>query len=807
MKEIFNKLKENKKILIPITSILLLMILLAGVSFALFNYSNNTGNNGINSGHISMTYTESSNEYIVENALPMKEQEGVNSTNYFEFSVTTKSPTNANDDEGVSIPYEITITESEGNTLTNDKIKMYVTEVEGEKEIDHTIPTFVSYFEPSLYKDGQIKVGFNLHLHRNGNETVTTKYRLRAWIDEDVDVSNWNTLGEFVYKFKVNVNGEAKYQGYHTDQSCFTYELNDNNNYSITGYDYGKCGGKNIVIPKNILETKVLPATLENINWVSDEEFVEIYKDMMISQGVCDSYGTIETDDDWQGCLAANNVTQEEFEQFALSDYSELKTNFEPYIGYPKTAYGSELLENLNNIEEMGVGTLEWSEEKEIKVTTKIDTIKSFVNTQVAAVSNDENINVIDNLNNITNKRGYNNIVMVSDTYDKINNIIVPENIIIETDAFSTYEINNLIDRKGDFPSGCFEYTPYNSDIAITSYKCLGVNSLVLPSTIENIPVVGIYPETFKDKRLKKISISNNLIGIASYAFSDNELTNVIIPDNIKSISTYAFLNNNIAKLYLPEGIQAIGDSAFKNNQILSVDIPDSVSYVGEYSFQNNKIANLKLGNQITFMGKFAFADNELTILEIPEGISGIRRSVFENNKLKYVTVPDTVDLSSGIFYKNKIEKIVNSDGYTSGACFTLKEENETLSITNFHCNGLQQLDIPPTVNNKEITKIDDHALGGYQVSYGFVKINIPDTIVSIGKYAFQKNKIKEIVIPKNVTEIGQYAFLENTNLRKIVNKTNLAFDWNNIINGTSSDSFIAGTVTNQYGNIEIISE
>ena len=48
MKEILNKLKENKKILIPITSVLLLMILLAGVSFALFNYSNNTGNNGIN---------------------------------------------------------------------------------------------------------------------------------------------------------------------------------------------------------------------------------------------------------------------------------------------------------------------------------------------------------------------------------------------------------------------------------------------------------------------------------------------------------------------------------------------------------------------------------------------------------------------------------------------------------------------------------------------------------------------------------------------------------------------------------------
>ena len=56
MKQILNKIKQNKKLLIPITSILLLIVLLAGVSFAVFNYSNNNaGNNDINSGHISMT--------------------------------------------------------------------------------------------------------------------------------------------------------------------------------------------------------------------------------------------------------------------------------------------------------------------------------------------------------------------------------------------------------------------------------------------------------------------------------------------------------------------------------------------------------------------------------------------------------------------------------------------------------------------------------------------------------------------------------------------------------------------------------
>ena len=66
MKQILNKFKKNKKILIPIKSILLLLILVAGITFAAFNYSNDNPNtNNINSGHISFVYTEPSNKYVV----------------------------------------------------------------------------------------------------------------------------------------------------------------------------------------------------------------------------------------------------------------------------------------------------------------------------------------------------------------------------------------------------------------------------------------------------------------------------------------------------------------------------------------------------------------------------------------------------------------------------------------------------------------------------------------------------------------------------------------------------------------------
>ena len=92
---------------------------------------------------IPITIELPSNEYIIENALPMKDIEGMNSTNYFEFSVTTTASTNDTDNEGVSIPYEITITESEGNTLTNNQTTMVMVQefIPNVKFGDHRVLT------------------------------------------------------------------------------------------------------------------------------------------------------------------------------------------------------------------------------------------------------------------------------------------------------------------------------------------------------------------------------------------------------------------------------------------------------------------------------------------------------------------------------------------------------------------------------------------------------------------------------------------------------------------------------------------
>ena len=493
-KNILNKLKNNKQLMLTICGVFLLLLLCGGVTFAIFNYSNVGDDSNINSGYISMTYTEPSNEYVVENALPMKDAEGMNTSNYFEFSVTTTAPTNDTDDNGVSIPYEITITESEDNTLTSNQIKMYLTEVEGEKEVVNTLPTLVSNLEDSLYKNEGTKVGFNLHLHRNGNKTVTTKYRLRAWVDYNVDVSDWDTAGKYEYKFRVNVNGEATYQGYETDQSCFAYEENANGNYSITGYDFSKCDSKNIVVPTSVPEESVGKEILA-LNWADDATFIEWYKNMMLSDGFCKEYTTETGKEDWAGCLEYNETTEDAFNQEALNLYSNIKTEYSFLNDWVGDNYYDHLDEiedyNLKEVFSLGILVLETAEDEEIMVDKKIDEIKSFANANVTAVSNEKYLNKVNDLNNVVGKYKTNSLTIANET-PIINGLIIPNGVTITNDAFSTIEINQLVDRKGNFPSSCFVYTSASNAITIADYKCQGVKNLRLLSNIDNLPVTTI---------------------------------------------------------------------------------------------------------------------------------------------------------------------------------------------------------------------------------------------------------------------------------------------------------------------------
>ncbi len=193
---------KKKKLTMIGLSIFALAIVTLG-TYALWSQISTTRENTISTGQVKMSYTEV-NELTLNNALPMKDEDGKKQTNYFDFSVSSYIKTNANDNTEQKLNYNVileplTVT----NPLTNNEVKVYLTKIENGTETEVTGPTTIDKLNQYVIKSQE-------ETFSNNKGEVTTSYRIRAWIDYDVDASKFNNQSHsYSYKFRVNVNNEA----------------------------------------------------------------------------------------------------------------------------------------------------------------------------------------------------------------------------------------------------------------------------------------------------------------------------------------------------------------------------------------------------------------------------------------------------------------------------------------------------------------------------------------------------------------------------------------------------------------------
>ena len=192
---------DKKKIIVTSALLVAIVVLVAGISYSIFTYTSNSEFNTIDLGRISMSYTEPSNAYVLDNALPMNDDEGKVQSKYFEFIVTSHATTNESDSVGVRIPYEISISDitiDEGMVaLPKSAIKVSLAMVDGTVETEVVSPTLISNLATGVVYQTE-------DVHRQGSTAIANKYRLRAWISSDFDMST--TQDTYQYKFRVNVN-------------------------------------------------------------------------------------------------------------------------------------------------------------------------------------------------------------------------------------------------------------------------------------------------------------------------------------------------------------------------------------------------------------------------------------------------------------------------------------------------------------------------------------------------------------------------------------------------------------------------
>ncbi|MBQ9115511.1 MAG: leucine-rich repeat protein [Clostridia bacterium] len=220
---------------------------------------------------------------------------------------------------------------------------------------------------------------------------------------------------------------------------------------------------------------------------------------------------------------------------------------------------------------------------------------------------------------------------------------------------------------------------------------------VVIPDSVEGIPVTAIANEAFKDKqRIASITLPNNVTSIGynafqgcisletlklgnnvksipnSMAYGCNKLQSIVIPDSVTSIGSSAFSRcSSLTSVVIPNSVTSIGNWAFYYcDSLTSVVIPDSVNSIGDYAFSYcDSLTNVVIGNSVTSIGDSAFYGcNSLISVELGNSVTSIGKSTFEYcSSLASVIIPDNVtSIGSYAFQHCGINSVVIGKGITS---------------------------------------------------------------------------------------------------------------------------------------------
>lgn len=255
-------------------------------------------------------------------------------------------------------------------------------------------------------------------------------------------------------------------------------------------------------------------------------------------------------------------------------------------------------------------------------------------------------------------------------------------------------------------------------------YKILGyvdgVDLLLLyiPSYIERKPVVSIAGRAFN---------------------ASKTLTAVYVPSTVKDIGDSAFFGcNNLDRVSIQGGNLKIGNRAFAGCRSLKrVVFNGAAAELGDYAFWHCSKIAIYYTQNVTAIGECAF---------IGSGLSG------------ELDLRGAKNIKSGAFNGCEITSI------TFGKNLSAIEPSAF-----FNCDDLNEIKLSD--ENDEYVYVDGCLIrrSDNTLVLGLASAVIPETVVSIGDYAFAYRKnLSEIAIPSSVTAIGSYAFADCENLKTI---------------------------------------
>lgn len=230
------------------------------------------------------------------------------------------------------------------------------------------------------------------------------------------------------------------------------------------------------------------------------------------------------------------------------------------------------------------------------------------------------------------------------------------------------------------------------------------------------------------------------VVSIAGRAFNASKtLTAVYVPSTVKDIGDSAFFGcNNLDRVSIQGGNLKIGNRAFAGCRSLKrVVFNGAAAELGDYAFWDCSKIAIYYTQNVTAIGECAFLGSGLSGELDLRGAKNIKSGAFNGCEITSIT-----------FGKNLSE--IGPSAF-------------------FNCDDLNEIKLSD--ENDEYVYVDGCLIrrSDNTLVLGLASAVIPETVVSIGDYAFAYRKnLSEIAIPSSVTAIGSYAFANCENLKTI---------------------------------------
>lgn len=257
----------------------------------------------------------------------------------------------------------------------------------------------------------------------------------------------------------------------------------------------------------------------------------------------------------------------------------------------------------------------------------------------------------------------------------------------------------------------------------------------------------------------------------------------VVIPDGVTSLNSTFYVRvgqkSKVDSVVVPSSVKMIFRAFYNCNTLSKVALSEGLESVEEFSFAYcRSLKELILPRSIKYIAKDAFSGVEETML-IKVYSNSYAEAFAKNANLRYELIFDEISQNENLAISNQAKKIYtddeliriwepveNDDGTLTVTCY--KNDDDLLGVMR---GDSIIIDIPETVSGKKVTVLGNRLFSrlnsriSSETKYidilkSVIKINVPDTVIAIGRQCFYElEKLEEVTMPQKLVSIDSAAF------------------------------------------------